>query len=178
MAKSSTFEGFTSPAKGQAKKKPMMRRYGRRQLLKEIAGKGLTPTNPIGAKMGEEVEAEQDEEEEGEEVEIEEEGADEKEHSTGSDAQSEDVDNTSALQAHADKLTAAAADHGSDVEETGEASTMGPTTSDPAQSALVESSDDDETKESESLTTTEDDMYYIEAIKSSRVGKDVSVLAS
>jgi hypothetical protein len=174
MAKSSIFKGFTSPANGRAKMAVVMKRYGRRQLLKKKAGKGLIPKNPIGAEIREEAEAEDHEEEEGEEEEIEEEGADGKKLSTRSDDDSEDVDNTSALQPLADQLTAGAADQGSGIQETGEGSTIGQTTVDFDLAGLVESFDDDvETKESESLATPEDDMYYIEAIKSSRIGKDV-----
>jgi hypothetical protein len=174
MAKSSIFEGFTSPARGRAKKAGVMKRYGRRQLLKKKAGKGLIPKNPIGAEIREEAEAEEEEEEEGEEEEMEEEGADEKKLSTGSDADSEDVHNTSALQPLADQPTVGAANQVSGIQETGEGSTMGQTTVDFDLAGLVGSFDDDEeTKESESLATPEDDMYYIEAIKSSRIGKDV-----
>jgi len=49
MVKSSIFEHFTSPAKGQPKKKAVMKRYGRRQLLKEKAGKAFIQKNPNGA---------------------------------------------------------------------------------------------------------------------------------
>jgi len=104
----------------------------------------------------------------------EEEEADAEKRSDGTDANSEDVDNTSALQALADQFIVGAAGDGSDIEETGEGSTMGQTTSDASLSSLVESSNDDEdTKKSESLTTPEEDMYYIEAVKSSRIGKAV-----
>lgn len=175
MAKPSIFEGFTSPAKRQPKK-GIMERYGCRQLLKEKAAKRLIPKNPIGAEIGEEDEADE-EEGEGDEEEMKEGEADGKKFSTGSDSDSENVDNISALQALTDNFTVGAADQRSDIEETGEGSTMGQTTGGADLSGLVESSDDDEeTKESESLATPEDDMYYIEAIKSSRVGKDVSGL--
>lgn len=169
MAKSSIFEGFTSPAKGQPKK-AVMKRYGRRQLLKEKAGKAFIQKNPNGAEIGEEAEAEEEEEEEMNEGEE----ADAEIRSTGTDANSEDVDNTSALQALADQFAVGAADDGSDIEETSEGSTMGQTTGDASLSGLVESSNDDEdTKKSESLTTPEEDMYYIEAVKSSRIGNGV-----
>jgi hypothetical protein len=149
MVKSSIPEGFTSPIKGQYKK-TLMKRYGRRQLLKEKAGRVLIAKKIIGAEIGEDAEAEEGDEEETEE---------------------EDVDDTSALQALADN---GPGDQGFDIEETGEGSTMGQTTGDGDLLGLAESSyKGEETKESRSLTTPEDDMYYIEAIKSSRVGKHV-----
>jgi hypothetical protein len=173
MAKSSMSEGSTSPDKGELKEKSVMKRYGRRQLLKGQAGIGVIPKNLVGAEIRGKDEVGDEEEEEGEEEEMEGE-TDGKKLSTGSDSDGEEVDNTSALQALADNFTVGTADQGSDIEETGERSTMGQITVDFDQSGLVESSDgDEETKESGSLATPEDDMYYIEAIKSSRIGKDV-----
>jgi hypothetical protein len=173
MARSSILEGFTSPAKGESKKKGIMERHGRRQFLKEKAAKGLMPKNTVGAEIGEDDEADPEEEEESSGEEEMKGEVDGKKLSTASDADSDDVDNTSALQALADNFTVGAADQGSDIEEPGEGSMMGQKPGDAKLSCLVESSDGEDTKESESLATPEDDMYYIEAIKSSRVTKDV-----
>jgi len=155
-----------SPAEDQAKKKSEMKRYGRRQLLKEQAGRELITKNVVGAEINE---TEAEEEEMGE--------SDGKILSTGSDSDSEGVDNTYALKALVDNFTVGAADKDSVIEETSERSMMRQTTGDIDQSGLVESSDEDEeAKESKSLAAPEDDMYYIEAIRSSRIGKAVCCL--
>ncbi len=167
--KSRIFRRSTSPAMLEPKMAAMMR-CSRRQLLKEKAAKALIPKNSRGAEVSEdEEEAEEEEETEGK--------VKGKRVTVGSNTDGGDAYNSPAFQALADNLTVGATDQGFGIEEATEPSTMGQNTGDADLSRQVDSSDDeDETEKSHDCAPPEDGMYFIEAIKGSRMLKDVGSL--
>jgi hypothetical protein len=154
-------------------------RITKRQLLKEKADRQLIPKNSQGAEVfGDDSEDEVD----SEDYEMRREIIGKKVGAASdvdADADADDyaVDKTSALKALADNFTVGATDQQSDIESTGEGSTMARKSGDTDLSGLSESSATQrDTKKSENPVTLPPDMYLIESVKGDRMLKTVRSL--